>query len=169
MGEDCSSAGSDDGQFDKTRWSMVLGAVQSRAPCAQKALADLCGLYWRPLYAFAEKRGGRAEVIRLDWQDAETRLVFEPEDRLTPETLYDAQWHCCFCAAPPSALSRNSSPFHRNTKNTNSSSTKEFSLRDRPVFFVELNKHGRFAALPKFDDHDANIRKNKRQWRLPRR
>ena len=144
------SAGPDDGQFDKTRWSMVLGAVQSRAPCAQKALAELCGLYWRPLYAFArrrghspedaqdlvqgffehligsrglatverskgrfrsfllasfqnfitaenrraraEKRGGRAEVIRLDWQDAETRLVFEPEDRLTPETLYDAQW-----------------------------------------------------------------------------
>ena len=150
MGQDYSSAGPDDGQFDKTRWSMVLGAVQSRAPCAQKALAELCGLYWRPLYAFArrrgrspedaqdlvqgffehligsrglatverskgrfrsfllasfqnfitaenrraraEKRGGRAEVIRLDWQDAETRLVFEPEDRLTPETLYDAQW-----------------------------------------------------------------------------
>jgi RNA polymerase sigma factor (sigma-70 family) len=145
-----SSAGPGDGQFDKTRWSMVLGAVQSRAPCAQKVLAELCGLYWRPLYAFArrrghspeeaqdlvqgffehligsrglatverskgrfcsfllasfqnfitaenrraraEKRGGRAEVIRLDWQDAETRLVFEPEDRLTPETLYDAQW-----------------------------------------------------------------------------
>jgi RNA polymerase sigma factor (sigma-70 family) len=115
-----------------------------------KALAELCGHYWRPLYAFvrrrgrspedaqdlvqgffehligsrglatverskgrfrsfllasfqnfitaenrrarAEKRGGRAEVIRLDWQDAETRLVFEPEDRLTPETLYAAQW-----------------------------------------------------------------------------
>ena len=42
--------------------------------------------------ARAEKRGGRAELIRLDWQDAETRLVFEPEDPLTPETLYDAQW-----------------------------------------------------------------------------
>ncbi|MBV8351226.1 MAG: sigma-70 family RNA polymerase sigma factor [Verrucomicrobia bacterium] len=145
-----SSAGHDDGRFDKTRWSMVLGAVQSRAPSAQKALAELCGIYWRPLYAFArrrghspedaqdlvqgffehligsrglatverskgrfrsfllasfqnfitaenrraraEKRGGRAEVIRLDWQDAETRVAFEPEDRLTPETLYDAQW-----------------------------------------------------------------------------
>jgi RNA polymerase sigma factor (sigma-70 family) len=150
MGENYSSAAPDDGKFDKTRWSMVLGAVQSRAPYAQKALAELCGLYWRPLYAFArrrrhspedaqdlvqgffehligssglatverskgrfrsfllasfqnfisaenrraraEKRGGRAEVIRLDWQDAETRLVFEPEDRLKPETLYDAQW-----------------------------------------------------------------------------
>jgi RNA polymerase sigma factor (sigma-70 family) len=42
--------------------------------------------------ARAEKRGGRAELIRLDWRDAEDRLVFEPEDRLTPETLYDAQW-----------------------------------------------------------------------------
>lgn len=145
-----SLAGREDGQFDKTRWTMVLGAVQSRTPCAQKALAELCGLYWRPLYAFArrrghspedaqdlvqgffehligsrglatverskgrfrsfllasfqnfisaenrrtraEKRGGRAKVIRLDWQDAETCLVLEPEDRLTPETLYDAQW-----------------------------------------------------------------------------
>ena len=42
--------------------------------------------------ASAEKRGGHAEPIRLDWQDAETRLVFEPEDRLTPEIIYDAQW-----------------------------------------------------------------------------
>jgi RNA polymerase sigma factor (sigma-70 family) len=150
MGQNCSSAGPDEGQFDKTRWSMVLEAVQSRAPGAPKALAELCARYWRPLYAFArrrgsspedaqdlvqgffghligsrglatvdrskgrfrsfllasfqnfisvetrrahaEKRGGRAELIRLDWQDAETRLVFEPEDRLTPETLYDAQW-----------------------------------------------------------------------------
>ena len=56
-----SSAGSDDGQFDKTLWSLVLGAVQSRAPCAQKALAELCGLYWRPLYAFARRRGHSPE------------------------------------------------------------------------------------------------------------
>jgi len=38
MGEDRSSAGPDDGQFDKTRWGVVLGTVQSRAPSAQKAL-----------------------------------------------------------------------------------------------------------------------------------
>jgi RNA polymerase sigma factor (sigma-70 family) len=42
--------------------------------------------------ARAEKRGGRAELIRLDWRDAEDRLGFEPEDQLTAETLYDAQW-----------------------------------------------------------------------------
>src|SRR6516225_4121851 len=56
-----SSAGPGDGQFDKTHWSMVLGAVQSRAPYAQKALAELCGLYWRPLYAFAPRRGRSPE------------------------------------------------------------------------------------------------------------
>ena len=56
-----SSSSLDDGQFDKTRWSMVLGAMQSRAPCAQKALAELCGLYWRPLYAFARRRGHSPE------------------------------------------------------------------------------------------------------------
>jgi hypothetical protein len=33
------------------------------------------------------------------------------------------------------------------------------SLRDRPVFFVELNKHERLVDLPKFDNHDANIRR----------
>jgi RNA polymerase sigma factor (sigma-70 family) len=39
-----------------------------------------------------EKRGGHAERIRLDWADAEGRMAFEPADRLTPETIYDAQW-----------------------------------------------------------------------------
>ena len=39
-----------------------------------------------------EKRGGQTERIRLDWADAEGRMAFEPADRLTPETIYDAQW-----------------------------------------------------------------------------
>jgi RNA polymerase sigma factor (sigma-70 family) len=39
-----------------------------------------------------EKRGGRAELIRLDWENAEGRLAFEVADPLTPEILYDAQW-----------------------------------------------------------------------------
>jgi RNA polymerase sigma factor (sigma-70 family) len=42
--------------------------------------------------ADTEKRGGRTQVIRIDWQDAESRIAFEPEDPLTPETLYDARW-----------------------------------------------------------------------------
>ena len=150
MDHDTGAAEQNHGQFDKTRWSMVLEAMQSRAPGAPQALAELCGRYWRPLYTFArrrgrspedaqdfvqgffehligsrglatverskgrfrsfllaslqnfmaaetrraraEKRGGCAELIRLDWEDAEAGLAFEPADQLTPETLYDAQW-----------------------------------------------------------------------------
>ena len=40
MGQDYSSAGPDHGQFDNTRWSMVLEAVQSRAPGGARALAE---------------------------------------------------------------------------------------------------------------------------------
>jgi RNA polymerase sigma factor (sigma-70 family) len=153
MGQDDSSAVPDAGPFDRTRWSVVLAAVQSQAPGAPQALAELCARDWRPLYAFArrrghppedaqdlvqgffehliarrglatvdrskgrfrsfllaslqnfmaaegrraraQKRGGRVELIRLDgldWAEAEARLGLEPADRLTPETLYDAQW-----------------------------------------------------------------------------
>ena len=42
--------------------------------------------------ARTEKRGGRVEVVRLDWEDEEGRVAFEPSDQLTPETLYDARW-----------------------------------------------------------------------------
>jgi len=42
--------------------------------------------------ARTEKRGGRVELIRLDREDEEGRIAFEPSDRLTPETLYDARW-----------------------------------------------------------------------------
>ena len=61
MGQDYSSAGPDQGQFDKTRWSMVLEAMQSRAPCAPQALAELCRRYWQPLYTFARRRGRSPE------------------------------------------------------------------------------------------------------------
>jgi hypothetical protein len=57
MAQDHSSAEAAYSQFDKMRWSMVLEAVQSRAPGARKALAELRGLYWRPLYGFVRDRG----------------------------------------------------------------------------------------------------------------
>jgi RNA polymerase sigma factor (sigma-70 family) len=42
--------------------------------------------------ARTERRGGRVELVRLDWRDEEGRRGFEPHDHLTPETLYDARW-----------------------------------------------------------------------------
>jgi DNA-directed RNA polymerase specialized sigma24 family protein len=147
MGQNYSSAGPDRGRLNLTPWTIVLKAVQSQAPGASQALAELCERYWRPLYAFARRRGRSPEdaqdsvqgffghligtralatvdrakgrfrnfllasfqnfmaaedrhegagkrgpkPIRLDWEDIEA-FGFEPEERLTPETLFDAQW-----------------------------------------------------------------------------
>jgi hypothetical protein len=43
--------------FHATRWTIVMSAVQSQAPGGQSALAQLCRIYWYPLYMFARRRG----------------------------------------------------------------------------------------------------------------
>ena len=49
------------GQFHTTRWSAVLLSVQSRASGSQAALAELCRIYWYPIYSFVRRRGASPE------------------------------------------------------------------------------------------------------------
>lgn len=43
--------------FLTTHWSMVLAAGGAESCAAREALAALCQTYWRPLYAYARRRG----------------------------------------------------------------------------------------------------------------
>jgi RNA polymerase sigma-70 factor (ECF subfamily) len=43
--------------FATTRWSLVVAAQQKESPEAHGALADLCRLYWYPVYAYVRRRG----------------------------------------------------------------------------------------------------------------
>jgi RNA polymerase sigma factor (sigma-70 family) len=43
--------------FHTTRWTIVMNAAQSQAQGGPAALAELCRLYWYPLYIFARRRG----------------------------------------------------------------------------------------------------------------
>ena len=45
--------------FSTTRWSVVLACADSSAgkETAHKALAELCKIYWRPVFAFICRRG----------------------------------------------------------------------------------------------------------------
>ena len=52
-----SSPAQEAGRFRTTRWSVVLLSAQSQAPGSKAALAELCRLYWFPLYAFVRGRG----------------------------------------------------------------------------------------------------------------
>jgi RNA polymerase sigma-70 factor (ECF subfamily) len=45
------------GQFRTTRWSVVLLSAQSQAPGSKEALAELCKLYWYPLYGHIRRYG----------------------------------------------------------------------------------------------------------------
>ena len=48
-------------RFRTTRWSIVLLSAQSHAPGYREALAELCKLYWYPIYAFVRRHGYSSE------------------------------------------------------------------------------------------------------------
>ena len=48
-------------RFHTTRWSAVLLSAQSQAPGSQAALAEMCRIYWYPIYAFVRRRGSSPE------------------------------------------------------------------------------------------------------------
>jgi RNA polymerase sigma factor (sigma-70 family) len=46
--------------FATTHWSVVLTA-QGKSPSAEEALAELCRIYWWPLYGFVRRQGSTPE------------------------------------------------------------------------------------------------------------
>jgi hypothetical protein len=61
--------------FPTTHWSRVAHAVDPAAPKAPAALAELCGAYWYPIYAFI-RRNRNDPALALDLaQDYFTRLL----------------------------------------------------------------------------------------------
>ncbi|HEY1377696.1 MAG TPA: sigma-70 family RNA polymerase sigma factor [Gemmataceae bacterium] len=58
--------------FATTRWSLVAAA---KDPAARQALADLCGLYWYPVYAFVRRRGYSADDAGDLTQEFFARLI----------------------------------------------------------------------------------------------
>ncbi len=45
------------GTFQPTRWSRILAAADSESPRHDEHLAELCRIYWRPIYHFVRSRG----------------------------------------------------------------------------------------------------------------
>jgi RNA polymerase sigma factor (sigma-70 family) len=61
MNPNDSFASGETDRFRTTHWSVVLLSAQTQVPGSRTALADLCALYWYPLYAFVRRRGYCAE------------------------------------------------------------------------------------------------------------
>jgi len=47
--------------FATTRWTVVLAAGRRNSPLSDRALEELCGVYWFPLYAYVRRRGHSRE------------------------------------------------------------------------------------------------------------
>jgi RNA polymerase sigma-70 factor (ECF subfamily) len=62
-------------QFVTTRWSLVRAAARSRSPAQQQALAELCRIYWMPVYAFIRSRGNDDESAKDLTQGFFTQLL----------------------------------------------------------------------------------------------
>jgi hypothetical protein len=51
--------------FHTTHWTIVIRAAQSQAQGRPAALAELCRLYWNPLYDCARRRGHSPDDAQL--------------------------------------------------------------------------------------------------------
>lgn len=61
--------------FEATRWSLVLRSREENSAVRRRALEDLCGAYWYPLYAFLRRSGRGVEDAQDLAQDFFARLL----------------------------------------------------------------------------------------------
>ena len=67
---------SDPRQFVTTRWSVILSAAHSsEEQKARNALAELCRIYWRPIFTFVRGRGYSTEDAQDLTQDFFVRIL----------------------------------------------------------------------------------------------
>ena len=68
------------GQFNTTRWSMVLSCADSgiASVVARDALSELCKTYWRPIFAYICRRGYSTQDAEDLTQDFFTTLLQGP-------------------------------------------------------------------------------------------
>jgi RNA polymerase sigma-70 factor (ECF subfamily) len=61
--------------FASTRWSLIVAAKGRDEPEARRALAELCQLYWFPLYRYIRRRGHSHESAQDLTQEFFARLL----------------------------------------------------------------------------------------------
>jgi len=73
-------------EFPDTPWTIIRKAAASGAPEAQQALADLCRIYWYPLYVFVRRKGRSVEDAQDDVQGFFARFLARNHlENLDPE------------------------------------------------------------------------------------
>jgi RNA polymerase sigma factor (sigma-70 family) len=58
-----------------TQWTLVLAGAETGTPAGEAALAGLCGLYWRPVYAFIRRQGHDVDAAHDLTQEFFARML----------------------------------------------------------------------------------------------
>lgn len=75
-----------DERFGETAWSVVLAAGNASEPRASQALAELCRVYWPPVYGYLRRRGyGRDDAQDLTQSFFQHIMEEEALRRASPE------------------------------------------------------------------------------------
>jgi RNA polymerase sigma-70 factor (ECF subfamily) len=82
-----SPSSSDAAGFAATRWTLVLAAARGKTSSqAADALAELCRIYWYPLYAYVRRRGyGTQDAEDLTQEFFFRLLAHESLDAIAPD------------------------------------------------------------------------------------
>jgi RNA polymerase sigma-70 factor (ECF subfamily) len=85
-------------RFATTRWSLVREAAREEPPCARRALAELCAIYWYPVYVYIRRRGSRPDEAE-DLTQAFFARLLEGEDLLQAADPGRGRFRCFLVAA----------------------------------------------------------------------
>src|SRR2546430_570474 len=72
---ECSGQPRSGAAFTTTHWSVVLSAAEAASPGADEALAQLCEIYWYPLYVYVRRQGHNADDAQDLTQEFFSRLL----------------------------------------------------------------------------------------------
>src|SRR6266536_3176685 len=74
-----------DERFTETAWSVVLAAGAATPARAHTAMAELCRIYWRPIYAYLRRSGHPRH-------EAEEIHHLRADHEAAPDEILDVRW-----------------------------------------------------------------------------
>ena len=90
-------------------------------------------------YAVAQKRGGGAPILSLEFDDGERRYSLEPADDVTPERTYERTWAATVL---DTAMARVQAKYEESDRGDLFARLKPYLTGDEPSSYAELARDG---------------------------
>ncbi len=138
--------------FDTTRWSLILKAAGHESDSrAQRALEELCKIYWFPLYAYVRHRGESPDDAEDITQSFFVRVI--EKGTLSAASRERGKFRSFILASMKNFLSDENRKLHAKKRGEN-----------RIISFDSQSAESRYRAEP--EDHMTPEKLFERRWAL---